>query len=433
MRIVTTHKNTDFDALASVIAATIIYPDAIPVLPAIVNPNVKAFLSLHKDIFNLYAPNEIDLDKVKTLIVVDANNWSRLDQKIQPLRQRDDLEILIWDHHMKNMDISSSWMCREEMGANITLMIRRLKAENKSLTPMQATLFLTGLYEDTGNLTFSSSKAEDASAAAYLLRNRADLKILGSLLRPVYGERQKQILFEMLKTEKRTKLNGYRVSFNAVSITGHVGNLSLVVQMYKEILNVDAAFGIFDITDKDKCCIIGRSDTDGINIGAIMRQLGGGGHPGAGSAMLRHVMVEDIQKRIIHIIEKGQKPSLLISDLMTCPVFSVTSDTPMETVAFMLREKGCTGVPVINDGRIVGIISRRDFRKVRKDSQLKAPVRAYMSTNVIKIEADKSPMQAVNLMVRHDIGRLPVISDGKLAGIITRSDAMVFFYDMLPD
>ena len=53
MQLVTTHKNTDFDALASVVAATILYPKAIPVLPKIVNPNVKAFLSIHKELFHM--------------------------------------------------------------------------------------------------------------------------------------------------------------------------------------------------------------------------------------------------------------------------------------------------------------------------------------------------------------------------------------------
>ena len=50
MRIVTTHKNTDFDALASVIAATLLYSSSIPILPKSLNPNVKAFLSIHKDL-----------------------------------------------------------------------------------------------------------------------------------------------------------------------------------------------------------------------------------------------------------------------------------------------------------------------------------------------------------------------------------------------
>ena len=432
MRIITTHKNTDFDALASVVAATILYPDALPVLPNIINPNVKAFLSIHKDMFNLYSPDEIDPDKVTSLIIVDANSWSRL-EKMEPLKKRDDLEIILWDHHLKNTDITPTWICQEEIGANITLMIRQLKAQHKVLTPMQATLFLTGLYEDTGNLTFSSSKAEDASAAAYLLHNKADLKILNSLLRPVYGEKQKQILFEMLKNEGRTRINGYNIAFNRVDISGHVGNLSLVVQMYKEILNVDAAFGIFNITDRDKCFVIGRSDSENINVGAIMRRMGGGGHPGAGSAMLKNVSPDAVQKKIFSFIEGEQKPSLQVSDLMTCPVYSVNSGMAMEAAAYILREKGCTGVPVIDDDKIVGIISRRDFKKIRKDSQLKSPVRAYMNTRVITVEADSSPMHAVNLMVKHDIGRLPVLKNGMMAGIITRSDVMVYFYDMLPD
>jgi CBS domain-containing protein len=44
-----------------------------------------------------------------------------------------------------------------------------------------------------------------------------------------------------------------------------------------------------------------------------------------------------------------------------------------------------------------------------------------------------SPMQAARLMVKHDIGRLPVVDDGRIIGIITRSDTMLYFYDLLPD
>ena len=49
--IITTHKNTDFDAMASMVAAMMLYPEADPLIPKPLNPNVKAFLSLHKDVF----------------------------------------------------------------------------------------------------------------------------------------------------------------------------------------------------------------------------------------------------------------------------------------------------------------------------------------------------------------------------------------------
>ena len=78
MQIITTHKNTDFDALASVIAGTMLYPGAIGVVPKSVNTNVARFLSTHKTAFNIVLPNEINHDQVKRLIVVDTDQWRRL-------------------------------------------------------------------------------------------------------------------------------------------------------------------------------------------------------------------------------------------------------------------------------------------------------------------------------------------------------------------
>jgi len=319
------------------------------------------------------------------------------------------------------------------MGANITLMIRQLKSENKILTPIQATLFLTGLYEDTGHLTFPATTAEDAYAAAYLLERKADLSIVSTFLSPAYGEKQKHVLFNMLKSAKRDTVNGYHVSFNKVDIEGHVDSLAVVVNMYREILNVDAAFGIFANKARDICMVIGRSNNDDLDVGAVMRSMGGGGHPAAGSAVLKSVDPDEVEDMIKTRIQGNHQESVKIVDLMSFPVFTVLPDVSMETVAFILREKGCTGVPVVKGEKLVGIISRRDFKKVKKKNQLKAPVKAFMNTNVKTISPDISLMQAARLMVKHDIGRLPVVDNDRIIGILTRSDAMRYFYDLLPD
>jgi len=432
MQVVTTHKNTDFDALASVVAATILYPQAIPVLPKSANPNVKAFLSIHQDFLNISSFDDFQLEAVKSLVVVDINSWNRLG-RISELQNKKNLEIILWDHHANAGDIEPTWKCQEEMGANITLMIRKIKIEEKELSPIQATLFLAGLYEDTGNLTFSSSTAEDAYAAAYLLERKADLNIINSFLRPVYGERQKDVLFKMLQSAKRDKVNGLNISFNKLDIEGHVNNLAVVVHMYREILNVDAAFGIFANREQNKSMVIGRSIADNLNIGEIMQSLGGGGHQGAGSAVLKSVNPNEVEDLIRASLKGNHQTSAQIHDLMSFPVFTVSPDTSMEKVALILRKKGCTGIPVIKDEKLIGIVSRKDFKKVKKETQLKAPVKAFMKTNVMTISPGRSPIQAARLMVKHDIGRLPVLDNGRLIGILTRSDAMRYFYDLSPD
>ena len=432
MQIVTTHKNADFDAFASVVAATLLFPEALAVLPKTLNPNVKAFLSIHKDLFETHTPGEIDLKRVQRLIVVDASSWNRLD-RMDALKARKGLEILVWDHHIETGTIHAGRSCIEAVGATTTLLVRELRRQRRILTPMQATLLLAGIYEDTGNLTFPSTRAEDAHAAGWLMERKADLNILNTFLKPAYSEKHKAILFQMLQHAKRSRIKGHSVSINTVAVEGHVDSLAVIVRMYLEILNVDAAFGIFAEASKNRCMVIGRSQIEGLDVGSIMRRMGGGGHPRAGSAQIKGANPDAVEQRILELIRGNQQASVPISDLMSFPVHTVTPETRMEEVALMLRTKGITGIPVVNGERVVGMISRRDFRKMRKESQIKAPVRAFMATDVLTIAPDKSPTQAAQLMVQHDVGRLPVVENGRVIGIITRSDLMRYFYDLLPD
>lgn len=432
MKIITTHKGSDFDALASLVAATILYPDAKPVLPTSINPNLKAFLSIHKDLFDVYHPKDIIMEHVKTLVVVDTHSWNRL-EGMKALKGRDDLEIIIWDHHSHG-DMEGNEQYIEETGATVTLLIQAIKEKRKLITPIQATLFLIGLYEDTGNLTFPSTLPGDAFAAGFLLDRRADLNILSTFLRQAYGKKQKDILYHMIKKASRFESGGFSVSISVMEIEGRIQNLAMVLQMYREIVNVDAAFGIFKDVERDKCMVIGRSNIDEINIGMIMRSIGGGGHPGAGSALLKAVNSEVVEEMIRELIAGNQHSTVMLSDIMSYPVVTVSEKETIDEVAMLLRNLGCTGMPVVDENdHVVGIISRRDFKKIRKANHMQSPVKAFMSRNVITIDHDKSAVEAARLMIKHDIGRIPVLEDRKIVGIITRSDAMTYFYDLLPD
>ena len=131
MHIVTTHKNTDFRCPGQRYCRNAAYiPIHVPILPKSLNPNVKAFLSIHKDLLQVSTVDDINLGEITRLVVVDVNRWERLD-RMADLKTRDDLEIFLWDHHFNKGNIAADFQCRERTGATVTLLIRQLKKEKK--------------------------------------------------------------------------------------------------------------------------------------------------------------------------------------------------------------------------------------------------------------------------------------------------------------
>ena len=432
MQIITSHKQTDFDALASIIAATYLYPDSVGVVPKEVSNNVSRFLSTHKTAFNLVLPNEIDAAEVSRLIVVDTDMWQRLD-RMDVFRNRSDVEIHVWDHHLNEGSIKADWRCQEYIGATVTLLIREMKKRGMSLSPLVSTVMLIGLYEDTGHLTYPSTTAEDIYAAGYLLENGADLNVAGFFLNPPYEEKQKEILFEMMKGTEKRIINDHSIGFNIVPIESKVSTLSSIVNMYRQIINVDAIFVIF-ITD-DRYTVIGRSAVEHIHIGEVMRQLGGGGHAGAGSAAVKveEYSPEQLKDKIIDILQSLQKGGISIADLMSFPVEHVSPETTMREVHLLMEQKKIRGVLVMEDDTLLGIVVLWDFKKIKIEKNWQKPVKAYMVRNPVCITPDDNPAKVGRLMLKNNIGHLPVVQDGKVIGIVTRTDILNYFYNLLPE
>lgn len=431
MQIVTTHRNTDFDGLASMIAATLLYPGTVAACPKNVNPNVHRFLSLHKTSIDIILIGEVKLDEVRRLIVTDTNQWRRLD-RVDQLREREDVELLLWDHHLGIGDINPHWQCVEKIGATITLLVRAIKEQNIALTPLQATLFLLGLYEDTGQLTFSSTTPEDARAAAFLLEQGADLNIAVDFLNMAYGEVQKKVLFRLMRDAEQQEIKGKKVGIGVVHINKHV-ELSMVVQLYGKIVNADAVFVIF-VNEGGGYFIIGRSSTPEINVNTLLQQFGGGGHPGAGSATINDPQMApgEIRQKIIAALHEVQRGGALVGDMMSFPVTAVHPDTPMVEIQHIMEEEKIRGIVVEEEERLLGIVVLWDLKKLRMNKQWQSPVKAFMNRKVTTISPEALASEAAELMVQKNIGHLPVVQGEKVIGIVTRTDIINYLYGMLP-
>jgi CBS domain-containing protein len=301
------------------------------------------------------------------------------------------------------------------------------------LTPLDSTVMLIGLYEDTGHLSYPSTTAEDARAAAYLLDNRADLNVAAFFLNPPYEETQKEILFEMMKETDKIVINGSTIGFNTIHLDKKVTNLAAVVSMYRKIVNVDALFVIFASDDRNT--VIGRSGVENIHIGQAMASIGGGGHAGAGSAAVKNsdMSPQQIKETIVASLAENRTECARISDIMSFPVISVTPSTPMHKVQALMAAEKVRGIMVMEDDEIQGIIVLWDLKRVKKEQHWNSPVKAFMARDIITIDPAAQPSIAARIMIENDVGYLPVVENNKVIGIVTRTDILTYFYDLLPD
>jgi tRNA nucleotidyltransferase (CCA-adding enzyme) len=117
-----------------------------------------------------------------------------------------------------------------------------------------------------------------------------------------------------------------------------------------------------------------------------------------------------------------------VRDIMSSPVKTVSESTTIDEVYEVMLKFGHSGMPIVNENKITGIISRRDIDKARAHGYGNAPVKSYMSKKVVTVDSEESVKEIRELFAEHGIGRLPVLKDGEMAGIVTRTDIIRALY-----
>ena len=429
MQIITTHTNMDFDALASVVACTFLYPEARGILPSHMAPEVKAFLSVHQDLFKVLPRKGFDERPVESLIVVDANTWHRLD-RMDYLSRKKPLHIICWDHHMQGSTIIADEEHREEVGATITLLLEEMQRRDTAFSPMHATLFLLGIYDDTGCLCFSSATARDAHMVGYLLENGADLNIVSAYLNNTVDEAHAEVFSSMLSSAQTFDLEGLKVGLCLQPVKSGLTMLANLVSRYKEFKGLDVALGVFP-TDLGKCMVIGRSSPRGIDIGYVMRKIGGGGHAGAGSAVIKDAVPEELAATIMDHVRNAVQKGESVGDIMSRPeAFTATSDMTMAQARKILSQRQINALMICEKGRFLGTLSALDVAKAERSHRLETSVKGYMKRNIPKLSPQQNARQALELMNQSSDGVLPVVDADRLVGVMTRGNLILEIYDI---
>jgi CBS domain-containing protein len=159
------------------------------------------------------------------------------------------------------------------------------------------------------------------------------------------------------------------------------------------------------------------------------------------------------KRTLLPVVESEEKPKLLgvvslldvfmnidleivpkkpVSEVMTTKVVTTRPDDHVTKIWDLMVEKDFTGLPVVKDGKLIGMITRFDLLKgtarIGKESErrpadsMQVPIEKFMSSPLYSVTSGDSVRTAIELMLKHDVGRMSVVDEGKLVGIVDRND-----------
>jgi CBS domain-containing protein len=112
---------------------------------------------------------------------------------------------------------------------------------------------------------------------------------------------------------------------------------------------------------------------------------------------------------------------MIARDIMTHRVYTITPEASVQEAAQLLTRERISGVPVVaSDGRLIGIVTEADVIAKATSSDLR--VKDIMSREVIMVAEDTPVGDIAQLLTERKIKRVPVVQEGKVIGIVSRAD-----------
>jgi tRNA nucleotidyltransferase (CCA-adding enzyme) len=424
--IITSHLNADFDSLGSMIAAKKLYPDASIVFPGSQERKVRDFIEVFQPV-EIKRIRDIDTSRVRRLIIVDTKQPDRIGS-LAELLGNSNVTIHLYDHHpFEEGDIRGDVEKMETVGATATIFAEILKDKKLHPTPMEATALALGIYEETGCLLFPSTTERDLLAISYLLKRGANLNIVSEYVKIDLRREELELLNELLTASQELTVRGIRIILAKASRDSYVGDAALLAHKIMDIEDIDAT--IIVLSMEGKTVIVARSRVRELDVAALLREFGGGGHPSAAAATVKGDTPELIAERLAGMLPDYVHPGKVAADIMTYPVVTIPWDSSMAEAEDTLTKYGVNVLPVIQDGAYTGLISRETVEKSIFHGFRKNRVIDFCSTDALTVEPHTPIRTIETMMIEHNQRFMPVLEGSTIAGAITRTDILRALYE----
>jgi len=421
--VILTHENADFDAVASLLGASRLFPAATPVLPRRINRNGRAFLALYGAELPLVDPDDLPRRrKIRRAILVDTQSLTTLKGMGR------DLQVDIIDHHELDRELPPGWtFSGEPLGAATTLLVEEISARGLKLTGIEATLLLLGIYEDTGSLSYQGTTARDVRAAAWLMDQGAYLSVVNKFIHHPLAPEQRELYEQLLEQSETHEIEGHTVIVAWAEAHEFSEEISTLAHKLRELLEPSALFVIVALDIGKRVQLVARSTTDDIDVSTVATHFGGGGHKRAAAALIRTSPLQTVREELLRLLPEVVRPSITVAQVMSLGVQVLSPTDTVSEAAERMRRTGHEGYPVISEGNVIGLLTRRAVDRALQFEMTAAPVTQVMDAGSVTANSHDSVARLQQLMIESGWGQIPVVEAGQVVGVVTRTDLIALW------
>lgn len=423
-----THIKADFDAIASAWGAYRLHDcDAILIITDMETNVGTYFKDIDSSPIRLIKSKDIEAIKsIDHLIITDCKQKKRIGQLQELLPKAE--KITIYDHHPAYAkDIDGNEEIITSLGCTTTTLVRKLIENNIYISPEDATLYLLGIYEDTGLLTFSSTTSEDARAVADLIELGGDVSTVSDFIKRDFSREQVFVLNELLMNMSTINVDGVNIAYSYASIDVYIDELAFLAQRMMDMEGVESLFIL--VRSGPRVVLIGRSKNNLVDAGKIVARFGGGGHPAAASAIIKDIDLHEAVSMLLVTLREQIKPVKSVSEIMSFPAKAIDIDATIKNAMDFTLKHNLNHMPVTEGDKIAGILSRKDILQAIKHELTHEHVSLLMQTEFETVHPNTPFRIAESILVSSTQKLLPVEEDDKLVGVITRTDLLRLMHE----
>lgn len=432
--LITCHSNADFDALAAMCAAALIYGPCDVLFPGTQEANLQTFYQELKERPGA-APGCTFLDdrvpdfsKYGRLVAVDTRRRSRL-RHVWPLLDNPGTHIEVWDHHPETSDDVHAHVCHAEIcGAVTTLLIEEIQKRNIAVSRETATVLGLGIYSDTGSFSFSSVTQRDFAAAGWLLGRGMDINIISEKTAFSMTKEHIRALNALLESAQTYHINGADVVLAEATLDSYLDDFAFLAHKMMEMEKFDILFAIGRMDDRIQ--IVARSRSHAVNVGAVCAAFGGGGHAYAASASVRDKTLSEVRDGILtqlYLQEEGEKTA---RDYMSQPAIGIEEGHTIAEADELMLHFGLKTMPVFAPmtRRCTGLIDSQITQKAISHGLAGAPLTDYMRRNLKTLPVTATLRDITTVIVGARQRLVPIVSGGSsVVGVVSRTDLINIF------